>query len=138
MIHEDAPFSAFPGCERAIVLAAGAGFELRSAESMIRVDRSRPIASFSGDLALHCTLLQGPARALNLIVDRAHVLASAEMLDLAHPSLCRGGVVVCLEGSVLVDGAALERFDAAHIDHAEIVPASAGARAAFLAMLPAQ
>jgi environmental stress-induced protein Ves len=137
-IDEDAPFSAFPGYERAIILAEGVGFELRAAGSVIRVDRSQPIAAFSGDLSLHCTLLEGPVRALNLITDRVRLRASAEILDLAHPSPRREGVVVCFEGSVRVDGSALQRYDAAVIEHAEVAAASAAARAAFLALLPVQ
>jgi environmental stress-induced protein Ves len=111
---------------------------LRSTESNIRVDRSQPIASFSGDLSLRCTLLAGPVRALNLIADPARLRASAEILDLAHPTFRRVGVVVCLEGSVLVAGAALSRFDATLIEDAEIASASADARAAFLALRPLQ
>ena len=138
MIREDAPFSAFPGYQRVMVLADGAGFALRSAESMIRVDRSQPIASFPGELSFHCTLVEGPVRALNLIADPTRLRASAEIPDVAHPTRRRRGVVVCLDGTVVVDGTALARFDAALIEDAEIAAASADARAAFLAVLPVQ
>jgi environmental stress-induced protein Ves len=120
------------------VLAEGSGFVLRSADTTIRVDARHPIASFSGDLVLSCTLPAGPVWALNLIVDRVRLRPFAEILDLTNSAMRREGVVVCLAGRIRVDGVVLDRFDAALIERGEIVAEGAADRAAFLAVLPVQ
>jgi environmental stress-induced protein Ves len=150
------------------VLAEGSGFELRSEAATIRVDPSRPAACFSGDLALSCVLLGGAVRAVNLIVDRTYLRPSVEIWKPSSPRkrgstgsmdarfrghddkrasdsggaprnfAVRHRIVVCLEGVVVVDGAALSRFDAALIEDAEITAASGDARAALLTALPVQ
>lgn len=71
-IDEDAPFSAFPGVERALVLLGGNGMRLR-----FDGGRSHPLnpphdcLRFSGEDALDCELLDGPTRDFNLMWRRA-------------------------------------------------------------------
>ena len=71
-VARDAPFSAFPGVARCIVLLRGAGLRLRAGDGSIDHALDAPCAPFhfSGDVALHATLLGGPSRDFNVMVRR--------------------------------------------------------------------
>ena len=71
-IARDAPFSAFPGVDRCIVLLQGPGLRLRAADASVdhRLDTPYVPYHFSGDVALHATLLGGPSRDFNVMVRR--------------------------------------------------------------------
>jgi environmental stress-induced protein Ves len=69
-VARDGPFSAFPGVERTLVLLDGAG--MRLAGDGVAVDlcaRYEPFA-FAGEVALACTLVDGPVRDFNLMIRR--------------------------------------------------------------------
>lgn len=71
-VERDAPFSAFPGVDRCIVLLRGDGMRLRSGDGRIDQWLTEPLApfGFSGDVALEATLAGGPSSDLNVMTRR--------------------------------------------------------------------
>ena len=71
-VARDAPFSAFPGIDRCIVLLHGAGLRLRADDGSLdhRLDTPCEPFHFAGDVALHATLLGGPSSDFNVMVRR--------------------------------------------------------------------
>ena len=71
-VERDAPFSAFPGIDRAIVLLRGAGMRLRSVDG--RIDHALTEAlvpfRFPGDVPLTATLAGGASSDLNVMTRR--------------------------------------------------------------------
>jgi uncharacterized protein len=76
-VDRDAPFSAFPGVDRCIVLLRGAGMRLASADGGIDHRLTEPLATFhfSGDLPLAATLVAGPSSDFNVMTRRGHLRA---------------------------------------------------------------
>ncbi|MFM2067545.1 MAG: hypothetical protein RLZZ584_2454 [Pseudomonadota bacterium] len=73
-IGADAPFSAFPGVRRWFVVLRGAGVTLRlgdAAEPLRQTRADAPLA-FDGALPVHCRLIDGPTRDLNLMLRGVH------------------------------------------------------------------
>ena len=71
-VERDAPFSAFPGVERCIVLLRGAGMQLRSTDGAIDHALTTPLAPFrfTGDVALTASLVDGPSSDFNVMTRR--------------------------------------------------------------------
>lgn len=112
-VAQAGPFSAFPGVDRVIALLEGAGFSLHDA-GRLRVTLSRPgeAYAFSGDDAVTCTLVDGPVRDLNVMVDRARWRVSWErQRAVSHEIAAEGDrlLVFVLDGSA--DVANLGRAD---------------------------
>lgn len=106
-IAASGPFSVFPGIERTIMLLAGDGVQLRSADGTLDhrlATLHRPFA-FSGDVALVCTLLGGASSDFNVMARRGRwraklqVLESAALLDSASH-----GMLLALRGQWELDG----------------------------------
>ena len=99
-VTRDAPFSAFPGIDRCIVLLHGAGLLLRANHGSFehRLDTPCVPHHFSGDLALHATLLGGPSSDFNVMVRRG--------LYRCEVTCHRGATVVPAAPVVLVLGCA--------------------------------
>ena len=78
------PFSRFAGCDRIIVLLDGAGMRLDSGpgRQQVLAQPHQPYA-FSGDWDTDCTLIAGPCRDLNVIVDRQRACAEVRVISLA-------------------------------------------------------
>jgi environmental stress-induced protein Ves len=75
------PFSLFAGYDRTITLIEGAGMVLDFDEAPARrLDRRFEPFGFSGDWHCRSTLLAGPVRDFNLMVDRARAHATTEVL----------------------------------------------------------
>jgi environmental stress-induced protein Ves len=70
-IERDCPFSAFPGCDRVLVLLTGNGMRLEFADGT-QSDLTPPHGriAFAGELAVQCQLLDGPTTDFNAIVRR--------------------------------------------------------------------
>lgn len=81
-VERDAPFSAFPGIDRCIVLLRGAGMRLQSTDGRLdeRLDRPHQPFHFSGDVALSATLVDGPCRDFNVMVRRGRWRADVRAL----------------------------------------------------------
>ena len=77
------PFSRFAGCDRVIVLLDGAGMRLDSGPGRQQVlsQPHQPYA-FSGDWDTDCTLIAGPCRDFNVIVDRQRARAEVRVISL--------------------------------------------------------
>ncbi|WP_030245600.1 HutD family protein [Streptomyces sp. NRRL S-350] len=118
------PFSRFPGIDRVITLAEGAGMALTVDGVEQLVDAPyRPFA-FSGDATTDCRLLAGPVVDFNVMTRRGRVEATVDPVTApATVEVPAGGTVllVCLAGSAVVGGselapAELACYDAALLD----------------------
>lgn len=71
-IADDGPFSAFPGVDRQIALLEGAGVHLQAHDDSFshRLVRVGEPFAFSGDTAMHATLIDGPTRDFNVMTRR--------------------------------------------------------------------
>ena len=108
-VERDAPFSAFPGIDRCIVLLRGAGMRLRSRDGRIDHALTQPLVPFhfAGDVALDATLLGGASSDFNVMtrrgVFRSEVSCHRDAIEV------RGGditLVLCCAGEWTL-GAAL-------------------------------
>lgn len=82
----DAPFSAYPGIDRCILLWQGMGLELRSDDGRIDHRLDSPLQSFrfAGELPLQARLLGGTSIDLNVMTRRGRWRAKLEVLDSAR------------------------------------------------------
>jgi environmental stress-induced protein Ves len=105
-IERDAPFSAFPGCDRTLVALTGEGVALEFADGETLV--AHPpfgMVAFAGEREAQGRLLGGPTRDLNAITFRrlaAHrvsILALEPAGERFRPS-ADVSVIVCLEGAL--------------------------------------
>jgi environmental stress-induced protein Ves len=100
-VARDAPFSAFPGIDRCIVLLRGAGLRLRSRDGRIDQRLTRPLAPFhfSGDDALDATLIDGATSDLNVMTRRgvftSHVSCHRSAAELPGAAIT---LLVCSAG----------------------------------------
>ena len=69
-IAADGPFSAFPHIDRMLTVVDGAGITLKIDRAPPRLLRPGDAIRFPGEAAVGCTLLAGPSRDLNVMVDR--------------------------------------------------------------------
>lgn len=73
-VGADGDFSRFPGYERSILVAGGAGMELGfDSAPPARLTGLGAMTSFSGDWYTRCRLLDGPVRDFNVMSARARV-----------------------------------------------------------------
>jgi environmental stress-induced protein Ves len=81
-VRASGPFSDFSGYDRTLVLVEGAGMELAiDGQPPVTVrDPLRPF-SFDGGATIDCTLIDGPVRDLNLMVERRRARATLEVVD---------------------------------------------------------
>ena len=71
-VTEDGDFSSFPGYDRSILVAEGAGMQLDfNGEARARLEGAGAWTHFSGDWHTRCTLLAGPVRDFNVMSLRA-------------------------------------------------------------------
>ncbi|HLU13014.1 MAG TPA: HutD family protein [Arenimonas sp.] len=85
-VDQDAPFSAFPGCDRELVLLAGEGMDLVFADGE-RVPLRPPHQGhrFAGERELHAELVAGATHDFNLIWRRDRVSATLLHRPLVGP-----------------------------------------------------
>ena len=85
-IEADAPFSAFPGVDRELVLLSGNGLRLRFDDGEVRtLQPPHDRHAFAGERALLGELLDGPTRDLNLMWKRGRVDARLWVRPLVGP-----------------------------------------------------
>ena len=110
-VERDAPFSAFPGVARCIVLLRGAGMRLRSdgGELDHRLDQPLVPFHFSGDTPLSATLIGGPSSDFNVMTRRgawaADVTAHRSAFEAASADVT---LLLCGEGEWRVTGTSSE------------------------------
>lgn len=103
-VASDGPFSRFDGYDRHIMLLDGAGMTLDCAgHGMIDLRTPFEPRVFSGDWDVRGTLVDGPVRDFNLIVDRARAAATLEVVvvERARTFACPPGaacIVHVIEG----------------------------------------
>ena len=107
-VERDAPFSAFPGIDRCIVLLRGAGMRLRSADGRLDHLLDRPLTPFhfSGDMPLAATVLGGQSSDFNVMTRRG--AWSYELAVERHASVLRPAdvtLLLCCAGEWRVDAA---------------------------------
>jgi environmental stress-induced protein Ves len=80
-VDSAAPFSAFPGIDRTIVLLDGAGFTMRLDDGRVHA-LTEPFAPFAfpGEASVSVTLAGGPTRDFNLMVRRGHARGRLQVL----------------------------------------------------------
>lgn len=101
-VARDAPFSAFPGVDRCIVLLDGAGMLLRTGAATHRLDRPFVPLAFSGDDVVQAQLLEGATTDFNVMVRRGRWRADVSALS-AGPSLpADAGLLLCWHGGLQV------------------------------------
>jgi environmental stress-induced protein Ves len=100
-IEQDGPFSAWPGIDRTFVLLGGAGVVLTQGGIDVEIVARHEPVRFAGDEASSCRLVDGPARAFNLMVRRGHARGDVVVADgeatIAGPF--RFGVCYAAEGA---------------------------------------
>lgn len=107
----DGPFSAFPGIDRVIAVAEGAGMRLAiDGAPAVAVPREGLGLAFSGDPGVACALDGGPVTAANLMVDRGAAAGTLFALASGGAWEGRGDVLIvhALVGTLAVrttDGA---------------------------------
>jgi len=73
-VTQDGDFSSFPGYDRSILVAAGAGMELAfDAAPNAHLQGAGAMTLFSGDWRTRCRLLDGPVRDFNVMTQRGRV-----------------------------------------------------------------
>lgn len=90
------PFSRFPHIDRTILLLSGAGMVLDSGPHGRHV-LAQPFApyAFAGDWTTDCTLIDGPCRDFNVMVDRRRATACVTVLPLDAERGATWPVPVC-------------------------------------------
>ncbi len=88
-VEQSGPFSDFAGYERTIMLLSGDGMELGFDQApTVRIDRREQPFVFDGGWKTHCTLIGGPVKDMNLMVDRGRARATMRVLALrADPTM---------------------------------------------------
>ncbi|MFJ2822390.1 HutD family protein [Streptomyces toxytricini] len=119
-VAADGPFSAFPGVDRTLTLAEGAGMDLTIAGAHRLVDERYAPQRFPGDAPTDCRLLDGPVLNFNVMYRRGTAPADTAVVRGSLAVSCAPGeslLAVPLEGAaeLAADGAstALGRYDAA-------------------------
>ena len=111
-VAQSGPFSEFPGYERVIAVAEGAGMLLTvSGREREWLDPDSEPYAFSGDAETHCTLLGGPIRDFNLIYDRVRCVGTLAALRFGPARLRREihgerAFLFALQGDLIVDAGA--------------------------------
>lgn len=146
-IERDGPFSDFTGWDRTIVLAEGHGFALAACGATVVLAQPYAVRAFDGAHAPMCRLLDGPARALNVMTAQAthrHDVTTsslAEPLDIAPDGLLyvvvlRGGVRVQVGTEAALDVPACDTVRVAELPIS--LRASAGPAAAAVVRIRAR
>lgn len=100
-VESDGPFSGFPGVDRILTLAEGAGMDLTVGGARRLVDERYAPQHFPGDLPTDCRLLGGPVVNFNVMYHRDRVRARGAVVrgELALAALPDETLlVVALEG----------------------------------------
>ena len=110
-VERDAPFSAFPGIDRCIVLLRGVGMRLRSGGGGLdhRLGQALVPFHFSGDTPLTATLVDGPSSDFNVMTRRGAWAADVStQRKTFEPARADVTLLLCCEGEWLVTGGATE------------------------------
>jgi uncharacterized protein len=136
-VERDAPFSAFPGIDRCIVLLRGAGMRLRADGGELDQRLDQPLARFhfNGDTPLFATLIDGPSSDFNVMTRRGAWSADVTTHRSAfEPATADVTLLLCSEGEWLVSGTSFETLGPMQAllwrgrpPHIDVTPQRAGA-----------
>ena len=94
-VVRDAPFSAFAGVDRTIVLLAGAGMRLAGVGGASSLRAVYEPHAFSGDETVNCTLVDGPVRDFNLMLRRGRVTGEVAIVRGAAARIAPARFCLC-------------------------------------------
>lgn len=113
-VDSAAPFSAFPGVDRVIVLLDGAGFTMTLDEGR-RHALTTPFApfAFAGEAQVAVSLASGPTRDFNLMTRRGRVRGQVRVWQAPSPAAPGPDTVLlyCARGRLQLDQTTLEADD---------------------------
>ncbi|MFD5619547.1 HutD family protein [Streptomyces yangpuensis] len=120
-VAADGPFSGFPGIDRTLTLAEGAGMDLVVAGAHRLVDERFTPHDFAGDEPTDCRLLSGPVVNFNVMYRRGAAAAETAVVRGRLGLAAESGetlLVVALDGTATLEahwgpGHALGTYDAA-------------------------
>ncbi|MFJ6754862.1 HutD family protein [Streptomyces sp. NPDC091273] len=104
-VAADGPFSSFPGVDRILTLAEGAGMDLAVAGVRHLVDERFAPRDFAGDEPTDCRLLDGPVVNFNVMYRRSETRAETAVVRGVLALAVRPGetlLVVALDGPALL------------------------------------
>jgi environmental stress-induced protein Ves len=109
-VAQNGPFSVFPHVDRILLLLSGAGLLFDFGDGNVhRLDSRFDSIRFAGDASVHCDLIGGPCRDLNIMVDRRWGTAQLIKHHDDTKAVCAPvSVFYPLDGTWRVDGQALE------------------------------
>ncbi|MCX5409458.1 HutD family protein [Streptomyces sp. NBC_00335] len=140
-VTADGAFSVFPGIDRTLTLAEGAGMDLSIGGVRRLVDRRYEPQRFPGDEPTDCRLLAGPVVNFNVMYRRGVVSADTAVVRGDLALAVRPGeslLIVALEGTAEVDGSAeLGPYDAVLLTGAREALLRSAGRAAVVRLAPA-
>jgi len=114
-VDSAAPFSAFPGIDRTIVLLDGEGFSMALDDGRTHA-LTEPFApfAFAGEARVAVTLAGGPTRDFNLMVRRGRIHGGIEVWRNAADAVLRPHTVLlyCARGRLRLDDQLLGPSDA--------------------------
>ena len=102
VVARDAPFSAFPGVDRSIVLLEGTGMLLRVGAALHRLERPFASLEFSGDEAVQAQLIEGATTDFNVMVRRGRWRAEVAELSPGTTMPADAGLLLCWHGGLQV------------------------------------
>jgi len=91
-VRSDGPFSRFDGVQRSLAILHGAGLRLQFVDRTVELAQGSEPLIFSGTDAVHCTLIDGPVRDLNLMVN-GRSARMTRLCGMADRRIARRGVV---------------------------------------------
>lgn len=114
-VDSAAPFSAFPGIDRSIVLLEGAGFHMQLDGGLTHA-LTEPFAPFAfpGEAQVTVTLAGGPTRDFNLMTRRAQAQGRVAVWRAPADAQWQPAIALlyCAQGQLQVDDAVLAAGDA--------------------------
>lgn len=139
-VTADGPFSLFPGVDRTLTLAEGAGMDLAIGGVRSLVDRRFEPQRFPGDEPTDCRLLSGPVVNFNVMYRRGAVTADTAVVRGDLALAVRPGetlLVVALDGPAAVEGSAeLGPYDAVLLTGAQDLLLRTAGRTAVVRLAP--
>ena len=103
LVQCSGPFSHFPGVDRTIVLLEGAGMRLDSATWHAEMATPFEPVHFPGEIAIVCTLANGPTRDFNLMVRRDVVAGQVVVVREHETALPAADGLLCYVAAGTVD-----------------------------------
>mgnify|MGYP000908241803 CR=1 FL=1 len=110
-VVENGLFSYFPNCHRYLAIIDGQGLNLRF-ENEKKLITQNSFIHFSGEEKVHCELINGKVKDLNLIVKKNAHHIQFEILNTTVNGLLKGtSIIFVIEGLVQVKQYQAEKFD---------------------------